>query len=533
MSSATHSHPPRVDNGSQKPGSNLTLIVLVRALSDAGMFLSLVISAPYVATLRNAAIFIGIYLTSRVSGGLLASVLAGTLYRKFSPIPVFHFLNLSRALVVMCVPFMAPDVAYWWILFTGVVLGLGTSGLAIGINNELPNLVDEPSLPKANSAIASLAAIAAVFGALCGGLLVGFAGYETAFVGNGVLFLASSLAATALQRRLATGVGAPGEPSSTDSEGAKQAKTTKAQWRPAIKKYPVVVALLIVALLDTFGSAEHNVGFPILAEFLDPTHVERTFGFLISSWATGKLIGSQIVAKVIANAANLRIQKIYLIATVVMSTSFVAMFAAEHLWLCVLCGICAGIGDGFAEVCLISSVQKTDEHYRLLFLGAFTFMHMTGFAFGMLLVSPFFDIWHHSVTVGTFHGLPVMAAASVLVLLSVKYVGSRRLAEPSHRHELAGRAPDLSEASMHVPDGPNVPDCEWVLVEDDPGSDPSVESQAQKVSMTQSTGASQSVQAVDATFGRSAKLSDDSVALALSGLPPHDSTEYEWVVAEG
>lgn len=531
MSSIMHRHTPRVDNRPRKPAANLTLIVLVRALSDAGMFLSLVISAPYVATLRHAAIFIGIYLTSRVSGGLLASVLAGTLYRKFAAIPVFHCLNVSRALVVMCVPLMTPEFAYWWVLFSGVVLGLGTSGLAIGINNELPNLVDEPSLPKANSAIASLAAIAAVFGALCGGLLVGFAGYHVAFVGDGVLFLASSFAALLLQRRLTTYGGTPGKAAGLNSQNDAKVEVGKAQWRPAIAKYPLVVALLVVALLDTFGSAAHNVGFPILAELLDPHHVERTFGFLLSSWAIGKLIGSQVVARVIANAANDKIQKIYLIATVVMSTSFVALFAAEQLWLCVCCGICAGIGDGFAEVCLVSSVQKADEKYRLLFLGAFTFMHMTGFAIGMLLVSPFFDIWHHSVTVGTFHGLPVIAALSVLLSLCVKHAGGREPANLAQSRESAGNAAILSEARGHEPEASDVSDYEWVLVDDDSESSASVCRRGSQAAGTQVNAACQRDQTEVEAVSRAAKLSDDSIALAIAELPQDDRL-YEWVVVE-
>ena len=63
---------------------NTHLIVTARLISDFGAFLNMVALATYVYLLSNSAMSVGIFLASRVGGGIFASLIGTAFYRRWS-----------------------------------------------------------------------------------------------------------------------------------------------------------------------------------------------------------------------------------------------------------------------------------------------------------------------------------------------------------------------------------------------------------------------------------------------------------------
>ncbi|GAB7194506.1 hypothetical protein [Dickeya oryzae] len=90
-----------------------------------------------------------------------------------------------------------------------------------------------------------------------------------------------------------------------------------------------------------------------------------------------------------------------------MSTGFILTFQQTGLAGLLVFVVWAGIGDGVAEVSLISRAQSEPESLRLPIFSLLTLMQMTGFGIGMLLVAPFYVWWTPAAVIVLFHGLPL------------------------------------------------------------------------------------------------------------------------------
>lgn len=128
-------------------------------------------------------------------------------------------------------------------------LGFGNSMFAIGLNSQLPNLIDREHLLKTNAWITSAASIAMVGGSLVAGLVVAAFGFEAVFALNVVTYLLAALLIVPLRFRAPTPSAEPG--------------SERGEWSAllqGLRSAPVLAAMLAVAMADTLGSAAHNVG---------------------------------------------------------------------------------------------------------------------------------------------------------------------------------------------------------------------------------------------------------------------------------
>ncbi len=58
-----------------------------------------------------------------------------------------------------------------------------------------------------------------------------------------------------------------------------------------LRSSPALAAMLLISLLDTLGSAAHNVGFPVLSQYISPDTTNIVMGYLLAVWACGKFAG--------------------------------------------------------------------------------------------------------------------------------------------------------------------------------------------------------------------------------------------------
>lgn len=102
-----------------------------------------------------------------------------------------------------------------------------------------------------------------------------------------------------------------------------------------------------------------------------------------------------------------------------MSLGFIFTFQQHAVPLALVFIFIAGIGDGLADVSLISRIQSEDESLRLPIFSLMTLLQMTGFGVGMLIVAPFYIWLPPALVIVIFHGIP-------LVTLTIVWLYSRR-----------------------------------------------------------------------------------------------------------
>jgi len=384
---------------------NARLIITARLISDFGAFLNMVALATYVYLLSNSAMSVGIFLASRVGGGIFASLIGTAFYRRCSgrlPLIAFDLLRAAVLGLLLIVP-VSQQVLLLPLIAFG--LGFGNSMFAIGLNSQLPRLIEPAQLLKTNAWITSASSMAMVGGSLVSGLLVAGFGFETVFALNALTYLLAALLIVPLRF--------------SASEPVDQSSAKQGEW-PALlqglRSAPVVAAMLAVTMADTLGSAAHNVGFPIISKLLTPDSASTTLGLMLAVWASGKLLGARIASR-LNGSDNIHLERRYFGGVLLMSCGFILMFQQHSLVGLLLFALPAGLGDGFSEVGLMSRLQREPEPLRLPIFSFLTLLQMTGFGVGMLIAAPFYNWWAPGAVVLLFHGIPLATVLSMKVLL--------------------------------------------------------------------------------------------------------------------
>ena len=393
--------------------ANTRFIITARLISDFGAFLNMVALATYVYLLSNSSMSVGIFLASRVGGGIFASLIGTRFYRRWSgrlPLIAFDLLRAGVLGLLLIVPVSQQTLLLPVIAFA---LGLGNSMFAIGLNSQLPRLIEPSQLLKTNGWITSASSAAMVGGSLVSGLLVAGFGFETVFALNALTYLLAALMIVPLRFAPATVNPAPEH---GDWSALKQ----------GLRSVPVIAAMLAVTMADTLGSAAHNVGFPIISKLLSPDSASTTLGLMLAVWASGKLLGARIASR-LKGSDNIHLERRFFFGVALMSCGFILMFQQHSLYGLLLFSLPAGLGDGFSEVGLMSRLQREPEHLRLPIFSFLTLLQMTGFGVGMLIAAPFYAGWTPGAVVMLFHGIPLCTLLTVklLALKRARVVRSR------------------------------------------------------------------------------------------------------------
>lgn len=63
--------------------------------------------------------------------------------------------------------------------------------------------------------------------------------------------------------------------------------------------------MLLVSMLDTLGSSAHNVGWPVLSQYISPDAAKTVMGYLLAVWACGKFVGARLASAVLKGRGTL------------------------------------------------------------------------------------------------------------------------------------------------------------------------------------------------------------------------------------
>lgn len=387
--------------------SNIHFILSARFLSDFAAFMNMVALSSYIYYLSESPIMVGVFLASRVFGGMLASLISNRLFRLYPGKVSLVCLDLIRATCLSLLLITHTDSHLTIIPLIGFILGMSNSLFSIGLNSQLASFVGPQNLGNTNSWITTLSSIGMVLGALASGIIIGVSSYEFVILLNIFGYLGAAVC-IALVIHLY-----PEEITPTLSE--QNLKQDLTRLMRALSKSPIISAMLLITLLDTLGSASHNVGFPIIANDFDQHSAPEIMGYIIAIWALGKLSGAlvskhfQLIPKKRATEKDKsRMEKSFFFATILMSSGFILAFNQDTLIMSLICFFIAGVGDGISEVCFITRAQNTEKDIRLTLFSSISFLQNTGFGLGMLISSLAFEYMTPGHVVSLFHGLPII-----------------------------------------------------------------------------------------------------------------------------
>lgn len=399
-------------NRHQNPDRNFILILLARFSSDFGAFLNMVAISSYIYVLSDSPLMVGIFLACRVVGGMFASLISHYVFRKLEGNKPLFCLDLIRAVSLTLLTFVAKEDHLFIMPFVGLVLGTANSLFSIGLNSQLSLFISKDKLGHTNSWITTFSPIGMVVGALSSGLIIAFQGYQFVFMLNITCYLFAALCMALLISKTSKEI--------VKNKIENSFKQDVIQLKSALRKSPIISTMLMITLADTLGSASHNVGFPILSKAFDNQSPAHIMGYIIATWATGKLTGDFLCktfnlvkqAKVTTQDKE-RMEKGFFIAVLIMSSGFIFAFNQSTLYWVLIAFFIAGTGDGISEVCFITRAQHTADEIRLPLFSTISFMQNTGFGLGMLISALSFEYFRAGIVVGIFHGVPI-----IVVILS-------------------------------------------------------------------------------------------------------------------
>lgn len=379
------------------------LIIIARFISDFGAFLNMVVLSTYVYLLSQSVMHVGIFLACRVTGGIIASAVGIPFFRRFHGRLSLVVFDFTRAALLALLLILPGSTQLYILPFIALGIGLGNSMFAIGINSQLPWWVNESRRVSTNAWLTSASATGAVTGSLVSGILLATSGYQIVFAVNIVTYLLAGLCILPL-RFLVHPV-------------ASETKQHCKEWRNLViglRTTPLLTGMLLVTMADTLGSAAHNVGFPIISELLTPASAGKTMGLLLAVWASGKFAGARL-ANYLLVRCKLRTDRLFFYGVATMSLGFIFTFQQTGIPLALIFIALAGVGDGLADVSLISRIQSEPESLRLPVFSLMTLLQMTGFGVGMLIVSPFYIWFTPAMVIVIFHGIPLLTLTTILL----------------------------------------------------------------------------------------------------------------------
>ncbi|KRA19235.1 MFS transporter [Pseudomonas sp. Root569] len=408
-----------VDPQSTLSTRNARLIIFARGVSDFGAFLNMVALSTYVYWLSQSVVFVSIFLACRVTGGIVASLFGIPFFRRFAGRGTLAGLDLARALLLTPLLVLLPAHQLTLLPFIAFGLGLCNSLFAIGLNSQLPTWVALEQRVNTNAWITSAAATGAVFGSLLAGLLIATGGFEAVFAVNIGTYVIAACLVLPLRALYSVAVAAH--------------RGLAAEWQALTKGLrgaPVLTVMLLISMLDTLGSAAHNVGWPVLSQYISPDTAKTVMGYLLAVWACGKFIGARIASAVLKGCGTQGMERLFMLGVALMSSGFILTFQQTELWLALLLVVWAGLGDGLSEVALISRAQSEPDRLRLPLFSLLTLIQMAGFGVGMLVVGPFYMTWTPAQVIVLFHGLPLTALVVMTIWLGCAAYRSVRSTNP-------------------------------------------------------------------------------------------------------
>ncbi|ASS76790.1 hypothetical protein CIG75_18810 [Tumebacillus algifaecis] len=376
---------------------NSKAYLYVNALSELGVRMDLIAMGALVLVATNgSALWLSALLLSGVLGGFLSSLVSGVVADRFERRKIMIVSDLLRAGLISMLIF-APEP--WLILLVRFLIGICSSFFEVSYRAELPEIFGRERVLEINALVSRLSSIAMVIGFLCGGFLYELLGYQAVFLFDALSFLVSAFFLYRVNWNKVE----------SQPLGAK-VLSLRNDFREVLsylKLHPVLFTVFFVYVVDTFGSASHNLGIPLLAEGVDPERQAMYYGLFWSIWGAGNVLSSILIPKLAILRKNLVYTYFY--ATFGMSFGFILFLSSTTVpW--ILCfGFLTGLFDAVSVTSKATILQQSDNAIRGRIMGVSGFLNRTGFGIGFLVAPHVLEAFSLPVMVMIFHGTIILS----------------------------------------------------------------------------------------------------------------------------
>jgi MFS family permease len=375
-----------------------------KTISDIGNFLDMVALNLYVFVVTGSAFQMGMFMAVRLFGGFITGFYSGILADRMNRKHLMIFADVVRAALMLSLV-LTPAGWHLYLLYpVAFLIGIGNSLFGVAMQSSIPVVVGSDQRVRANALLSAWGSVAMVIGLVTSGTMLGVLGYKTIFAIDAATYLISAVNLLFLPIR-----------TSEARAGSKAAEKSSffAEFRNIfqyLRLTPVLLGVMAIRLVDTLGSASHNVGMPIFSAQMRPEQPSLFMGLIWAVWAVGNLSGSRGMSKWFKAEREAHTERAFGISTIFMSLFFILVFWGDSLYWILPAAFLAGISDGVSGVCYNSRLQQVTDEKRGRVFGVSSTLQTVGFGVGMVICAPLFDLYRPVLVVGLLHGLPMVIA---------------------------------------------------------------------------------------------------------------------------
>jgi len=338
-------------------------------ISNVGDWFTYVALIIRIYSMGYGAVAVSGLLMCQMGSSLLVGLFAGVLADRFDRRRLMVVVDIARAALVFAAVFTHNLLLIYALVF---FCGAGAALFQPALSASIPNIVRRDQLGPANSLITTTYNLGFVAGPAIGGIIVGIWGVAPALVGDAASFLLSALL-----------IGLARVPQEAREVGRLDLRAT---WTEMVEgvgyiRRQVEIKAAVVGLLAVMGFAGMiNVVEIYFAK--DVLHAgDQGFGYMISGWGIGMVLGSLILGLV---KTSWRPVTVFLTAVLLQGFGVGMVGLTHHLYTALVFLFIGGFGNGAQGVAaLILIQQEAPDQIRGRVLATRRTMAYTGWVLSM------------------------------------------------------------------------------------------------------------------------------------------------------
>lgn len=388
------------------------LLALGYGISAYGTYLDMVALNIFIYHVTGNALTTGLFMALRLGATVVAGIVSGRLVSRRDRKLLMAGADITQAIALIVL--VSASGARIPLLFgLAIVLGACSTLSQVALRSSIPEIVGAGLRVRANGTLVTVRSLAMVAGFASAGVVVARFGYTVAFALDATTYLLSALILVLLPIRTRP------RPTSGEVTAADDSGSGRWTWLAPLRATPLLAVMIGVRMGDGLGSSSHNVGLPIYSSALDPSHPAAFISQFWATWAAGNIIAQQACGWYTKKTGQAPGERVFVVASCVMSGSFIVVFTGLPTLPAVIAALMAGIADGTTEVSYVSRLQDTPDAQRGRLFGLSASAENTSFGLGMVVSAAFFERYSPLQVVAAFHGLAILLCIGFLLLLTM------------------------------------------------------------------------------------------------------------------
>lgn len=391
---------------------NKKVFIYIKGMSDLGTMMDAMTMNVVILLLTDSPIWLSGLFAFRVLGGILSSLIAGSLVDRLNRKKIMIVSDLLRGTILAILVFFPSPCMF---LMSSFLLGFFASFFQISFSSEIPNIYGKENILETNALITRITSISIVLGLFGTALFSTLVDYKVILIIDAFSFFLCAIVLYYLKWE-----SIPKITENLLTYSMKGLLTEFVRDFKLVKSYLILHPLLsltfVIYLIQTFGSSSHNMGIPILSTELGSENATFFQGIIWGVWAIGNFLATLILPKLNFIKNRLYYSNLYL--GLLLSFSFILIFSSKQLWLILVFAFITGLFDGSAMTVISTILQKTDNSIRGRIIGVSSLLNRFGFFMGFIITPLILVKINLFQMVMLMHGIVIFVIIVSVILIS-------------------------------------------------------------------------------------------------------------------